>query len=298
MAWLMSATVVGSCAAPARYRADGTADALPPGACWRAGRLINPDPRSAHDTDSRRYPLAGRTAVVAGGSSGVGRATALRLAAEGAHVTVVGRNESRLAQLLDVANAGGGCGPGRIAVQRTDLTDDPARRELMAALREGPRVDLLVLSAGIYRSGTHTDAQVHELDALYEANVRAPYALTQELLPMLRRGGGDIVVVNSTQGIRASRDVGQYAATQHAMRAIADTLRQEVNDDDVRVCIIHLGRTATRLQEAIFAEEGRPYTPELLLQPEDVADVVAAVTTLSTGAEMTEIHLRPARRSY
>jgi NADP-dependent 3-hydroxy acid dehydrogenase YdfG len=248
------------------------------------------------------YPLAGRTAVVTGASGGIGRAIALGLVAKGAVVTGVGRDKVRLGQLAATPSAASANvtthGPGRIVPVQVDLTDDDARRAFVANLSVGPRVNLLVHSAGGYRRGLHSDAPIDDLDALYSSNVRAPYALTQELLPMLRDGGGDIVVVNSTQGIQAARGVGQYAATQHAMRAITDSLRQEVNESGVRVCNIYLGRTATPRQEAIFADEGRPYAPELLVQPEDVASVVVTVATLQPGAEVTEIHLRPAAKSY
>jgi len=240
--------------------------------------------------------LAGRIAVVTGASSGVGQAIALRLVAEGATVNAVGRNNVRLDHLLASAIAAGG--PGRIIPARVDLTDGNARRAFVAGLSAGPRVDLLVHSAGAYSRGDHVDAPIRDLDALYASNVRAPYALTQELLPVLRAGGGDIVVVNSTQGIGAAAGVGQYAATQHAMRAVTDSLRQEVNADGIRVCSIYLGRTATPRQEAIFANEGRPYVPELLVQPADVAEVLVAVVALPANAEVTEIRLRPAKKSY
>ncbi|MBX6388568.1 MAG: SDR family NAD(P)-dependent oxidoreductase [Frankia sp.] len=239
--------------------------------------------------------LAGRTAVVTGASSGIGRAIALRLVTEGATVTAVGRDKTRLDELPGALPPGA---PGRIIPAQVDLTDDEARAALVADLSAGPRVDVLVHSAGSYLAGPHAQARVDDLDAQYAANVRAPYALTQQLLPMLRAGGGDLVVVNSSQGVRAAGNTGQFAATQHALKAIADSLRQEVNADGVRVCSIHLGRTATPRQEAIFAAEGRPYQPELLVQPSDVADVVVTVLTLPRGAEVTEIHLRPARKSY
>lgn len=245
--------------------------------------------------------LAGRVAVVTGASSGIGRAIALRLVAEGATVTAVGRNKIRLEELVTASAAAGSVptdGSGRIVPAQVDLTEDDARRALLTALSVGPRVDLLVHSAGAYSTGPHSDAPIDDLDSLYASNVRAPYALTQELLPMLRAGGGDIVVVNSTQGIRASNNVGQFAATQHAMRAITDSLRQEVNADGIRVCNIYLGRTATRRQEAIFAKEGRLYAPELLVQPADVADVVVTMIALPARAEVTEIHLRPSHKSY
>jgi NADP-dependent 3-hydroxy acid dehydrogenase YdfG len=258
--------------------------------------------------------LAGRVAVVTGASSGIGRAIALRLVAAGTTVIAVGRDKSRLDELPLAAGqdgrepaAGGpgadgpgadGPGAARIIPAQVDLTDDEARSAFVAGVLGGPRVDILVLSAGTYGSGAHADASVDDLDAQYAANVRAPYALTQELLPALRAGGGDLLVVNSTQGVRASGNTGQFAATQHAMRAVADSLRQEVNADGIRVCTIHLGRTATPRQESIFAGEGRSYAPELLVQPTDVADVVATVLGLPSGAEVTEIHLRPAKKSY
>ena len=246
---------------------------------------------------SRAAPcrLAGRIAVVTGASGGIGQAIALRLVAEGATVNAVGRDKVRLDQLLASANAAGG--PGRIIPAQVDLTDDDARRALVAGLLAGPRVDMLIHSAGAYRRGDHVDAPISDLDALYTTNVRAPYALTQELLPALR-GGGDIVVVNSTQGVQVASGVGQYAATQHAMRAITDSLRQEVNADGIRVCIVHLGSTATPLFAAICAKQGRPYVPDLLVQPSDVAEVLMAVVALPTNAEVTEIRLRPAKKSY
>jgi NADP-dependent 3-hydroxy acid dehydrogenase YdfG len=189
-------------------------------------------------------------------------------------------------------------GPGEIIPARVDLTDDDARMALVAGLSDGPRVDLLIHSAGAYSRGDHVDAPIRDLDVLYSSNVRAPYALIQELLPVLRAGGGDIVVVNSTQGIRVSGGVGQFAATQHAMRAITDSLREEVNADGIRVCSIHLGRTATPRQKVLFAKEGRQYVPHLLVQPADVAEVLVTVLALPTNAEVTEIHLRPANKSY
>jgi NAD(P)-dependent dehydrogenase (short-subunit alcohol dehydrogenase family) len=246
--------------------------------------------------------LAGRVAVVTGASSGIGWAIAKQLVAEGAIVTAIGRNKPRLEGLLTDASLSGAAiangRPGRIFPAQVDLTDDDARRDLVSDLSVGPRVDVLVCSAGAYSRGAHADAPIHDLDTLYATNVRATYALIQELLPMLRAGGGDIVVVNSSQGIQAAGDLGQFAITQHAMRAMTDSLRLEVNRDDIRVCNIHAGRTATPRQEAIFADEGRPYVPELLMQPADVADVVVAVLALSAKAEVTEIHLRSAQKSY
>ena len=194
--------------------------------------------------------------MVTGASSGVGRAVALRLAAGGALVVAVGRDEARLASLVKEAE------PATVVAVRCDLTDDDARSRLAAdVMRDHGRLHQLVHSAGGYVSGPVEGARLGDLDAQYTANVRAPYALTQDLLPALRaaaadRGAADVVVINSSQGVRASGGASQFAATQHAMRAVADSLRQEVNTDGIRVCSIHLGRTATPRQESIFATEG------------------------------------------
>ncbi|MBS9533503.1 SDR family NAD(P)-dependent oxidoreductase [Mycobacterium sp. M1] len=241
--------------------------------------------------------LVGRTAVVTGASSGIGRSIALRLAAEGAAVTAVGRSGKRLDTV--VGTAAGRNGAGEITAAQVDLTDDGARRAFVSWLARGPRVDLLVHSVGLYRRAQHADAALADLDDMYATNVRGPYALTQELLPMLRAAeAADIVMMNSTAGLRAAGHVGQYAATQHALKAIADSLRQEVNADGIRVCSMHLGRTATPLQEDVFRAEGRPYNGQLLVQPDDVAEVVVNVVSLPERVEVPEVHLRPSRASY
>ena len=79
------------------------------------------------------------------------------------------------------------------------------------------------------------------LTGQFAANVQAPYALLQAALPLLRAASGQVVFLNSTQGLTASPEVGQYAATQHALRAIADSLREEVNEQGIRVTSIFLG---------------------------------------------------------
>jgi NADP-dependent 3-hydroxy acid dehydrogenase YdfG len=111
---------------------------------------------------------------------------------------------------------------------------------------------------------------------------------------MLKRSRGQVVFINSTAGLNAKRaDAAQYCATQHAVKAIADSLREEVNPDGIRVLSVHPGRTATPRQEKLYRAEGRPYRPELLVQPEDVASVVLHCLLLPRRAEVTDITIRP-----
>jgi NADP-dependent 3-hydroxy acid dehydrogenase YdfG len=99
--------------------------------------------------------------------------------------------------------------------------------------------------------------------------------------------------MNSSAGLSARAGVAQYAATKHALKAIADSLREEINDDGVRVLSVFLGRTATPMQAAVHEMEGREYYPELLLQPEDVASVIINALSLPRSAEVTDIIVRP-----
>ena len=239
--------------------------------------------------------LANQVAVVTGASSGIGRAIALALAAQGAILCPVGRNAERLVAVAEAARA---TSP-RVLPLQADLTIDEDIERLTGTLRhEFAHLDLLVHSAGEHRRSKLEDASVEDLDALYRANVRAPYRLTQCLLPLLKAVGGQIVFINSSVGLSAPREGGQFAATQHAIKAIADSLRQEVNADGVRVLNVFLGRVATPRQERIYQGQGWGYQPELLLQPEDVATMVISAVSLPKTAEVTELNIRPAIKSY
>jgi len=142
-------------------------------------------------------------------------------------------------------------------------------------------------------------ASIEDLDAQYATNVRAPYALTKSLLPLLTPSSGQIVFINSSAGLVAKRpEIGQYSATKHALKAVADSLREEVNPRGIRVLTVYLGRTATPMQEALYREEGRHYHPEALIQPEDIASSVVHALILPATVEVTDISMRPMRKSH
>jgi NAD(P)-dependent dehydrogenase (short-subunit alcohol dehydrogenase family) len=147
-------------------------------------------------------------------------------------------------------------------------------------------------------SGTHARSTERNTFAdQIAANLLGPYVLIRRLLPLLVKAQGMIVFMNSTQGLRASAGVGQYAATKHALKAVADSLRDEVNPAGVRVMSIFPGRTATEMQRAVFAVEGGPYRPERLIQPDDVAALVLSLLQLPRTSEVTDITLRPMQKA-
>jgi NADP-dependent 3-hydroxy acid dehydrogenase YdfG len=249
-------------------------------------------------TDNARLgslSLQGKIAVVTGGSSGIGKAVVLALASEEAHVCIVGRNIERLDEVTRLARASS---PASQAFS-ADLTRDSDIDALAASLeRTHERVDILVLCGGEIHHGEHGAANVADLDAQYQANVRGPYLLTQKLLKLLRIDSGQIVFINSSSGLRAKGHSGQFAATQHAMKAIADSLREEVNADGIRVLSVFPGRTATPRTEKLFHEERKAYRPELLMQPQDVASIVVHSLKIPRTAEVTDINIRPLFKSY
>ncbi|MDR7551188.1 MAG: SDR family NAD(P)-dependent oxidoreductase [Armatimonadota bacterium] len=237
--------------------------------------------------------LRGQTAVVTGASSGVGRAIALALAAEGAVVCLVGR---RVEALEDVA-AQARSTASRVLTYPTDLAEDAEVAALADRLREEVGgVDVLVHGAGEIALGPIDRAPVEAFDRQYRINVRAAYLLTQELLPLLRSRRGQVVFLNSSAGLSGRAGSGQYAATKHALRAVADSLRDEVNDDGIRVLSVFLGRTATPMQAAVHQAEGRAFHPERLIRPEDVASVVISALVLPPSVEVTDITLRPLQK--
>ncbi len=239
--------------------------------------------------------LSDQVALVTGAGSGIGKAIAYTLADHGAHVCLVGRTREKLEAVAAALNSGS----GRALVAAADLTVDDAVQQLHRELHSGlGRLDILVLCAGTISHGKLQDAPIHDFDMQHDANVRAPYLLIQTLLPMLKASHGQVVFINSSVGLTARGNASQFSATQHALKAIADSLRDEVNADGIRVLSVFPGRTATPRQASLYQKEGAKYRPEVLLQPEDIASVVVNALTLPRTAEVTEIRIRPMLKSY
>jgi NADP-dependent 3-hydroxy acid dehydrogenase YdfG len=234
----------------------------------------------------RRRDLRGAVAVVTGASSGIGRAVAVALADEGARLVLVGRRRDALEETARLAG-------GEATLEAVDLADDEAVASLAArTLGDAGRVDVLVHGAGEIRLGEVRTAPVEDLERQLRVNLRAPYVLTQALLPALVEAHGQVVFVNSSAGRAAGAGSGAYAASKHGLRALADALRAEVNEH-VRVLSVFPGNTASPMQRRLHEEKGREYRPERLLQPEDVAAAIVSALILPATAEVTDLHLRP-----
>jgi NADP-dependent 3-hydroxy acid dehydrogenase YdfG len=235
--------------------------------------------------------LAGKVALITGASGGIGEAVAVALAREGVRLLLAGRSAERLDLVAERARD---FSPG-VETFAADLTDDDRIHALAAhAVGTFGGVDVLIHSIGYFAGGLVAAAPVADLDRLYRVNVRSPYLLTQSLLPSLISRQGQVLFVNSGAGFQPARaGWAGYAASKHALRALADGLREEVHPQGVRVITVFPGRTATAMQEEVHRYEGQPYDPARFMQPRDVAAVVLNALSLPRTAEVTEVRVRP-----
>jgi NAD(P)-dependent dehydrogenase (short-subunit alcohol dehydrogenase family) len=231
------------------------------------------------------------SALVTGASSGVGRAVAIGLAPDCDEVLLVGRDASRLADVARAVEAAG----ARAECFTVDFGDRQATEALGAAVAASrTTLSVLVHSAGVFMSGSVESAPPGDFDLALDVNLRAPFLLSRALRPQLAAGHGDVVFINSSAVGQRKAGLTAYGASKHGLVGLADSLRQELNPSGVRVLSVFLGATATPMQEQIYAQSGRSYQPEALLSASDVARVVCDVLRLPRGAEVTDLHLRPA----
>ena len=249
------------------------------------------EPQRGH---ARAGDLAGQTALVTGASGAIGRAVAGRLAAAGVSLCLSGRRPEALSEVAAALAA-----PDHPALTYpADLTDEEHVRGLAAFVEQRcRRLDLLVHCAGYLALGPVDSTPMEELDRHYRVNFRAPYLLTQLLLPLLRRRSGQVVFLNSSVVFHPQERVSPYAAMKQALRGFADSLRAEVNRDGIRVLTVYPGRTASAMQERLCKVERRQYRPERLSQPEDVAATIAAALAVPRTTEVLEILLRPTNKT-
>jgi NADP-dependent 3-hydroxy acid dehydrogenase YdfG len=238
--------------------------------------------------------FADRVVVITGASSGIGKAIALTLADRGATVCLIGRDLDR----LKTATASISAHKSQIFYYRADLlVDEDIHRSIETIQSAHQRIDLLIHSAGEILLGNLETAPIEDFDRQYRLNVRAPYLLTQKLLPLLKASQGQIVFINSSVCQNAKAGIGQYTATKQALKAIADCLRAEVNVDGIRVVSFYVGQTATPMQAALYSAAGKPYQPDRLLQAQDIAETVLHTISLSPTAEVTDVYIRPLTKS-
>ena len=226
--------------------------------------------------------LANKTALVTGASRGMGRATALALAAAGARLIIhYGRNADEAKTVVDQIRAAG----GRADAIAADLAASDGAHILAGQVRNliGTRLDILVSNAGISRATPLESITVKDFDELFAVNVRAPYFLLQQLLPILGEGGS-VVFVSSLGARVAVGTLSAYAATKGAINTLVKYFAVALGPRGVRVNAVAPGVIDTDMSNFTKTEEGRAVvmgmqTLKRIGQPADVASVIAFLTS-------------------
>ena len=231
--------------------------------------------------------LAGKTALVTGGGTGIGEAIAIDLGAVGVKVTVCGRRAEPLENTVKTITDAG----GSASAINADMTDPDDVRRLADALMETGGVDILVNNAGFsskVRSARYIGAD--EWRSVMDVNTMGPAILTGALLePMIERGHGDVVMISSLAALRPGVMAGVvYSSAKAASKAYMEVLAQEVKRYGIRCTSIYPGEVDT----PILDNRARPPTGEeraLMMQSEDISAAVMMALTLPHRATVSEI---------
>jgi NAD(P)-dependent dehydrogenase (short-subunit alcohol dehydrogenase family) len=229
-------------------------------------RELDPD---AHPQQRLREAAAGKTILITGGSSGIGRATALRLAAAGAQILIVARDQPRLEAVRAEISALGAA----VRTYVCDLTDaGAAERFISQLLADHPRIDVLINNAGrsIRRSVQQAYDRLHDYERLMRINYHAAVHLTLRILPaMVRQGDGHVINISSIGVLSNAPRFSAYNASKAALEAFSRTAAAEFKSQNIRFTVINMPLVRTPM-----VAPTRLYDQLTLLEPDEAASLI------------------------
>lgn len=247
--------------------------------------------------------LSGKTAIVTGSSSGIGRATAITLARAGASVVLHARRRERLDALASEITAGGGkalAAAGDASVQ----ADIDSLLDCALGWKEGGgKIDIVVVNAGRGLAGGVLTSDESQWQEVYQTNVLGAASLMRRAAQcMIPRKSGDIVAIGSVVGRNISPFSGFYGSSKFAIGAIAEGLRREVCSHGVRVSLVMPGIVVSEFQQVAGYNEDNfgSWIAQFgkLLEPQAIADGIHWLLTLPPHVNVNEIMIRPTGQSY
>jgi NADP-dependent 3-hydroxy acid dehydrogenase YdfG len=240
--------------------------------------------------------LAGKVAIVTGASSGIGEATALALATEGAKVAIAARRENLLENLNKRIQAMG----GEALVIVTDVSDEAQVCRMVEKTQSTwGQIDILINNAGVMLSGEIDGADTEDWRRMMNLNVMGVLYNIHAVLPWMKaQGGGYIINVSSVAGWWIKGGLGVYCATKWAVNVLSEALRQEVCKHNIRVMSIEPGPVDTELTQHITNSTAKAWTTEYYqsmktLGSQDIANAILYALTQPSHVNINEILIRP-----
>lgn len=233
--------------------------------------------------------LSGKVAIVTGASAGIGRASALALAAEGAKLIITARRQERLEALASEINA---MNTQAFVVAGDANNEATAKRCVETAMKETGRIDILLNNAGMGNYKNLVDTSLEEYDELMHTNMRSTFIFTRQVVPqMLLQQQGIILMISSMAGLYGFANQAVYCATKFAQVGFAQALDKELRPSGIKVGVICPGGVKTefaigagRTEESV-AQSG-------MLEATDVAGAVLLACTQAPGSRIIEIQMR------
>ena len=232
--------------------------------------------------------LSGRVTIITGASRGVGRATALAFAAEGADLLLAARNQSELDAVASVCRAQG----ARAEVVACDVTDpDNVAAMVTGCLRHFDLIDFLVNNSGVARYAPFLELTVQDWDQMMNVNLKGPFLCMQAVLPtMLRQNSGHIINISSIRGLETIPTASIYCATKFGLNGLSSALAKEVAKHGICITAICPGGIRTHLGGTTPEDK-----PEDLLAPDDVARAALFALEASATGVLTQLTVVPRR---
>ena len=237
-----------------------------------------------------------KQALITGATSGIGRATALRLAAEGYDITATGRRAERLETLRREIEAAG----GRCTALVFDVRSEAEVRKFLSPLE---RVDLLINNAGLAAGLEHIDqGDTADWDAMIDTNVKGLLYVTRVVTPkMVAAGGGHVFNIGSIAGTEAYENGAVYCASKHAVHAISQSMRADLLSSGIKVTEIRPGMVETEFSEVRFHGDkeraDRIYDGVTPLTGDDIAEAIAWTAQLPAHMTVNEMVLMPSQQA-
>jgi 3-oxoacyl-[acyl-carrier protein] reductase len=233
--------------------------------------------------------LSGKTALITGASAGIGWASALALAGEGANLVLTARRQERLTELEAAVQKAGG---KAVTLLGDAKEEETARRAVEFAIKTFGALDILINNVGIGNYKNLIDTSAEDYDEMMDTNMRSTFLFTRYAVPlMIKQGSGTILMISSMAGVYGFGGEAVYCATKFAQVGFAQALDKELRPHGIKVGAICPGGVKTefalgkgRTEEGVVSSG--------MLDPEDVAGVVLMACTQSPHSRIIEVQMR------